>query len=146
MSNQPENNNGRPSDERLRQYKQFIDKYKEEAETHKELWKIYTQNVLSDDFKYSRWAGLALIFVPLATNFFFYYRPDFIFKNTIRISVFAACYFNLQHQLNQDFAALVKKDTPIANIARQHIQKLAQNDIYMPDFARETIEIYSKAN
>ena len=127
--------------EQIVEYKKLLEDFKAERENYSRLWKVFSENVLLDDFKYSRWASLAFIFIPTAVNVYFLYRPDAIFKNTIRISSILACYFNLHHQLNGDINALMKKDTPLANRARSYIQNIAKNNLAVPDFSRETFKV-----
>lgn len=133
-----------PVPQQILDYKKLLDDYKKEKESYFGLWKVFTENVLVEDFKYSRWAALSFIFIPTLVNVYFLYRPEAIFKNTIRISSILACYFNLHHQLNQDFNALMKKDTPLANRARTIVQNIAMNDMKVPDFGQETYEIFGK--
>jgi hypothetical protein len=67
-----------------------------------------------------------------------------MFKNTIRITVFLGCFIHFSRSLNKDFDALVKKDTPISNLARFHIQNLARYDLDIKDYAKETLEIVGR--
>jgi len=127
--------------EKMSQYKEIIKQFEHERENYIKLWKIFTSNVLSEDFKYSRWAGLSLIFIPTIVNVYFLYRPDALFRNTIRFASILGCVLNLQHQLNQDFLALMKKDTPLANQARVYLQNIAAYDLKKPDLGKETLEI-----
>lgn len=142
MSDPQQINSQEPPTEIL-ESKQLIEDYKTEQRNYIRLWKVFSDNVLLDDFKYSRWAALGFIFIPTLVNIYFLYRPDAIFKNSIRISSILACYFNLHHQLNQDFNELLKKDTPLANQARLYVQNIASKDLKIPDFGQETYEIYS---
>jgi len=128
----------------ISQSKALIKQFEQERFNYLKLWKIFTENVLSDDFKYSRWAGLSLIFVPTAVNMYFLYRPDAIFRNTLRFASILGCVLNLQYQLNQDFIHLMKKDTPLANQARVYLQNIAAYDLNKPDLGKETIQIIQK--
>ncbi len=139
-----ENSNNQTVPEKMSQYKEIIKQFESERENYLKLWKIFTSNVLSEDFKYSRWAGLSLIFIPTVVNVYFLYRPDAIFRNTIRFASILGCVLNLQHQLNQDFLALMKKDTPLANQARVYLQNIAAYDLKKPDLGKETLEIIRK--
>ena len=130
--------------QKILEYKKMLDEYKVEKENYYKLWKVFSDNVLTEDFRRSKWSALAFIFVPTMVNLYFLRRPDAIFKNTLRISSILACYCNLHHQLNQDFTALMKKDTPLANRAREYVHNIAQNDMRMPDFSKEVYEITSK--
>ncbi len=131
--------------QKIREYQKFIADFKRERENYTKLWKVFTDNVLTEDFKHSKWAALGLIFVPMFVNIYFIYRPHTILKNAIRVSSVIGCYFNLHHQLNQDFNALLKKDTVLANKARSYVQNIAENDIKIPDFGKETLTVYSNS-
>jgi len=142
--NTPQNPTPESEPENISQYKEVIKQFEQERFNYLKLWKIFTENVLSDDFKYSRWAGLSLIFVPTVVNMYFLYRPEAIFRNTIRFASILGCVLNLQYQLNQDFIHLMKKDTPLANQARVYLQNIAAYDLKKPDLGKETMEIIRK--
>ena len=129
--------------QKIIEYQKLIEEFQKEKANYKRLWKVFTNNVLAEDFKYSKWAALSVIFVPTFINIYFIYRPDAIFKNSIRLASVIACLVNFRHQLNQDMNALLKKDTVLANQARGYVQNLASIDPSVPDFGKETIDIYS---
>lgn len=144
MSN-PENNNEAIEKklELIDQARKYIKDYQDEQESYKKLWNVFTENGLSEDFKYSRRAALMVIALPVGLNVLFYFRPNIAFKNTLRISVLTASLFNLQYNLDQDYRNLAKKDTPIGNVVRNCMQRIAKLDQTFPYFAKETMDILS---
>ena len=125
-------------------YREYLDIYEHQAKEKMKLFRIFQENCLKPDFKHSTRACMALIFIPTAVNIFFVFRPYTMFKNSIRVGTIIGCYMNFMHNLRVEFGELVKQDTPVANLARQHYQNIAKYDVSTPDYAKYTLQIASK--
>lgn len=125
--------------------KSAYEKYLFEKANFYDLFNIFVKNANTEDFKYSRRAGLTLVFLPTIVNIYFgFINPYNMFKNIGRISIMLGCIYNFQYQIFQDFGELAKKDTPIANKLRMHFQNITFDKINSESYSEETLKVYSK--
>ncbi len=103
------------------------------------LWK---QNVLLDDFAYSRRSALALIFVPGSVNLLITrFKPNFYGQFVFSCGCFLGMLWNFSRQYYKDVEAFVEKDTPLANQMRLHLQNVAYFNTNQADYLNQTMEI-----
>ena len=123
-------------------YKEKLEEFEIETVNTRKLWNVFTDNVLEEEFKWSRRSALNLIFFPTIINlYFFFIKPGHLLKNPIRIASIVVSFGIFKYNLNKDYEELVKKDTTTANRTRSYIQNLAKVDMSCPDYYKETIQV-----
>ncbi|KAL4486404.1 hypothetical protein ABPG72_007190 [Tetrahymena utriculariae] len=131
-------------DERESAFKKLYKDYVNQKQNEINLYSIFKNNVLLEDFTYSRRSALAFIFVPTLLNLYYIWKPYSPMKNTFRIGTIIGCFLHFNYALKKDFRELVKKDTELANKARLYAQNISINNLSVRSFQKETNEIADK--
>lgn len=95
---------------------------------------MFRNNVLIDDFTYSRRSALALIFLPAGLNLYYLWRPYSPMKNLFRFGSLLGCFLHYNYALKCDFKELCTKDTLIGNKARLYAQNISLNNMTSRSF------------
>ena len=134
----------RTEEDRLKYYKEVVEEHNLEKRNLARSWDLFVENVLEDDFKWSRRSGIAMVLFPTLTNAYFIWgAPGHYLKNPVRIAALVAGIATFNYNLNKDFEELAKKDTPLANKFRSYAQNIAKVNLNYPDFAEDTVRIAS---
>ena len=89
------------------------------------IFAIVSKNILEEDFKRTRRAGIALFLVPLTVNIgFIISKRNQYLKHLLSFSSLVGCYSYFNSCVRNESLQFVKKDSTYSNLVRQNLNTI----------------------